>query len=177
MAQGQQFDFDALSRYLNFQDRRNTQLGVSPIIDAVQNYGGMMQGAMGQMAGLHGANANAMASANARADAMRLQREAAHDKNQKFTMLYDSLLKPTMMWNYQAGREMPVSPLLTALGGGSLESMGFAPPGGNSQNQGVAGGAMGMGGSFAGMMPGMMAGGFQGAMQSPGGFNVPQFSF
>jgi hypothetical protein len=130
--------------YLSMQGRANSPVGMPLMTDALYGASGAMQGALGQMAGINSANAANSAAAQQRDMQAQLLREGRHDQNQKWTMLYDALLKPQMFTTMNPfgqvdNREM--SPLVHAL-------MQMAQP----QSYGSVGqyGASGYGGGFGG---------------------------
>ena len=98
-----------------------------------QNFGGQMQGAMGQMGGLLQNNAAAQSAARDQALQTQLLREGRNDSNQKFTMLFNSLLAPNQRQEYRDlngnTQSRMVSPLLQAfkdmMGGGGSSMQGF----------------------------------------------------
>lgn len=96
------------------------------------NFGNQMQGAMGQMGGLLQNNAAAQRQAQDQALQTQLLREGRHDSNQKFTMLFNSLLAPNQRQEYRDlngnRQSRMVSPLLQAfkdmMGGSSMSGFG-----------------------------------------------------
>ncbi len=102
----------------------------SLMMQGQNNFGNQMQGAMGQMGGLLQNNAAAQRYGDDRALNTQLMREGRHDANQKFTMIFDALLKPSQREEYRDlnnNRQFrQVSPLLQAfkdmMGGGSQQS-------------------------------------------------------
>src|SRR5688572_4670944 len=87
-------DWDGYTRFLGAAGQAAMPLGMSQLLGGVQGFGNAMHGAMGQLGGLQQQNASNTAQARQLADQMQMTREGRHDANQRFTMLYDALLKP-----------------------------------------------------------------------------------
>jgi len=110
----------------------NMNPSTSLMMQGQQGFGGQMQGAMGQMGGLMQNNANVMQNQQQQAMQAQLMREGRHDSNQKFSMVFDALLKPTQRQEYRDLNNniqyRQVSPLLQAfkdmMGGGGSQSFG-----------------------------------------------------
>lgn len=111
----QGMDWKGFSQFLGDQQMRSMHPAVAAQLGAFQNFGPAMQGAMSQMGDLLQRNAAAQSAATNRDLQAQLLRENRHDQNQKWTMVFDALLKP-QAYDYQDAnnnrQERMESPLL-----------------------------------------------------------------
>lgn len=99
--------------FMGQQDLQRSLLG------SAQDFTRGMQGAYGQMGDIFADNANRSRKVNDQQFQAQLLREGRNDSNQKFTMLYDALLKPQMTQQFNTRtnsmEQNEVSPLLQLL--------------------------------------------------------------
>lgn len=106
----------------NFAQQANYSqmpVGQSMLLSGQQNFMPQMQGAYDRMGGIFADNANRSRQVNDQQFQAQLLREGRNDSNQKFTMLYDALLKPQMTQQFNTRtnsmEQNEVSPLLQLL--------------------------------------------------------------
>ena len=129
----------------NFAQQANYSqmpVGMAMMLSGQQNFTPQMQGAYDQLGSIMGGNADRIRQLN---DANRqdtMVREGRHDSNQKWTMLYDALLKPRQgqVFDPRGNRyvDSESSPLLDMIkslsGGGMQQGFGVAGAGGFAPN-------------------------------------------
>lgn len=137
----QGMDWKGLSQFLGDQQMRSMHPAVAAQLGAFQNFGPAMQGAMSQMGDQLQRNAAAQSAATNRDLQAQLLRENRHDQNQKWTMVYDALLKPQeydytdSSGNRQMRNESPLLKMFSQLLGGNRQQSQFS----SQTNLGTAG--------------------------------------